>query len=72
MKEEVIMRDKIAKNRELYMIQLKVYALRCRSHKLSKKGTFKWLIIDLKINLCVPKVKMNLMFNLYFFYNRHE
>lgn len=35
------MRDKIAKNRELYMIQLKVYALRCRSHKLSKKGTYK-------------------------------
>lgn len=35
------MRDKIAKNRELYMIQLKVYALRCRSKKLSKKGTYK-------------------------------
>jgi hypothetical protein len=41
MKEEVIMRDKIAKNRELYMIQLKVYALRCRSHRLAKKGTYK-------------------------------
>lgn len=24
------------------MIQLKVYALRCRSHRLSKKGTYKW------------------------------
>ena len=41
MREEVIMRDKIAKNRELYMVQLKVYALRCRSHRLAKKGTFK-------------------------------
>ena len=41
MRNQVIMRQKIERNKRIYMVQLKVYCLRCRSHLLAQKGSFK-------------------------------